>query len=162
MSTHIPMEPGTSWGDLTIIEKTSKRWGGNVVYKCSCTCGRMCYRPGIRIRSGKAACCGRCAGDTQEARFWSKVQKRTSDQCWPWLGSTHPTGRGHFGWHRKVESSPRVMWHIMTGVWPGSKHVLHTCDNPNCVNPGHLYLGSHMDNMQDKKSRGRNRNQYTT
>jgi hypothetical protein len=85
----------------------------------------------------------------QEAKYWNLVAK--SDACWAWRGSTDlRTGRGKFnGVGRKGVSAPRMAWALANGRDPGDLEVCHSCDNPNCVNPGHLWLGTRRDNMRD-------------
>ena len=100
---------------------------------------------------------------TPEERFWAKVDK--SGDCWIWTGGKNKHGYGTFGFQGKVQKAHRVAWQLENGPIPidpmGWHHgtcVLHKCDNPPCVNPDHLFLGTHQDNMDDKTRRSRNRN----
>lgn len=87
------------------------------------------------------------------ADFWRQVNK-TSD-CWNWVG-TKPSGRyGRFKFKGEKFAAHRFSWLIHHGEIPSGAHVLHHCDNPACVNPSHLYLGDHKQNMSDKVARGR-------
>ena len=75
--------------------------------------------------------------------------------CWIWMGARSKAGYGNFRICGKIERSHRVsaiMHELSLGV---SDHVLHKCDNPACVNPDHLWIGNHQDNMADKKIKGR-------
>lgn len=83
-----------------------------------------------------------------EARFWSKVEVRGDDECWEWQAHRDRDGYGKFKLLGGMVLAHRVAW-LLTHDDPGEKHVLHTCDNPPCVNPRHLYLGTHTDNMRD-------------
>lgn len=90
-------------------------------------------------------------------RFWSKVDKRKQRECWPWKAACHRDG---YGWFRPVpganmELAHRVSWKINRGAIPKGLYVLHKCDNPCCVNPKHLFLGTQLDNMRDMLSKGR-------
>lgn len=85
-------------------------------------------------------------------RFWSKVTK--TEGCWLWNASKCSSGYGTFGYEGRVESAHRVSLKL-SGVDPKGYIVLHTCDNPACVNPAHLTLGTHADNMEDMKRKGR-------
>lgn len=90
-------------------------------------------------------------------RFWAKVERRDGE-CWPWLGAKTPEGRGRFMLRGKNVVAPRVAWAIANGSEP-EMLVLHRCDNPNCVNPAHLWLGSNRDNCVDMASKGRHHKQ---
>lgn len=86
-------------------------------------------------------------------RFWSKVEK--ADGCWNWNGYRDTKGYGAFGLDRKVQKAHRVAYILAFGEIPEGAHILHSCDNPPCVNPAHLRAGTRTDNMQDKVLRGR-------
>ena len=87
-------------------------------------------------------------------RFWSKVDIKSPDECWPWTASRTRQGYGHFGWNQKVVEASRVAY-ILTHGDPGDFCVLHSCDHPECCNPAHLRAGTHQDNSQDMVDRGR-------
>lgn len=93
-------------------------------------------------------------------RFWLKVNKRGLDECWLWTGCRDFRGYGRIA-NSKPPQAPllasHVSWEINRGPIPEGLWVLHKCDNPPCVNPKHLFLGTHIDNMRDAKQKGRNK-----
>ena len=93
-------------------------------------------------------------------RFWPKVNKRGPDECWEWTASTIAGGYGHMGVNGKIVLAHRVSYELHNGPIPSGDGyhgtcVLHKCDNPKCVNPKHLFLGSNADNMADRELKGR-------
>lgn len=92
-----------------------------------------------------------------EVRFWSKVAKTAT--CWLWVGGGEPYGRIHVGYRAegnyRLESAHVVSWVLAYGPVPESLYVLHTCDVKLCVRPDHLFVGTALDNMQDKMKKGR-------
>lgn len=91
------------------------------------------------------------------ARFWKRVDKRGPDECWEWLASRNNCGYGQIGVNSRPVIASRVSWEIHHGLIPDDLWVLHKCDNPPCVNPKHLFLGTHQDNMDDMDRKGRRR-----
>jgi HNH endonuclease len=87
-------------------------------------------------------------------RFWSKVRK--SDACWEWTAARHPFGYGLLQIEGRSIGAHRVSYALHYGLVPDGIFVLHRCDNPACVRPDHLFLGTHADNMRDKTEKGRN------
>lgn len=88
-------------------------------------------------------------------RFESKVTLIPFSDCHYWVAATNKFGYGKFGVGNKWVLAHRFSFESNKGQIPEDKYVLHTCDNPSCVNPDHLYLGSYKDNANDRESRQR-------
>jgi hypothetical protein len=86
-------------------------------------------------------------------RFWQKVEK--TETCWNWTGCKHEKGYGLFSVKNRNRRAHRVSYEMHCGKIPDGMQVLHDCDNPSCVRPDHLFLGTNADNMADKCAKGR-------
>lgn len=100
---------------------------------------------------------------TTESRFWDKVNKdgpvpvHASElgPCWVWTAYCDRFGYGHSRFDGRVWSAHRISWTLINGPIPDGLWVLHACDNPPCVNPAHLWLGTAADNAHDRDRKGR-------
>jgi len=90
-------------------------------------------------------------------RFWEKVDIRGPDDCWEWLGFRLPKGYGRMWANGKMRLATHVLFFLRHGYWPPvvGKQANHRCDNPPCLNPRHLYLGTQKSNARDRIYRGR-------
>jgi hypothetical protein len=92
-------------------------------------------------------------------RFLSRITKTAT--CWLWNARCFPNGYGQFRIDKRQLGAHRVSWAIHHGEFPdASLCVCHRCDNPACVNPSHLWLGTHQENAADKKAKGRANNPH--
>lgn len=92
--------------------------------------------------------------------FWQHVKVGDPSECWLWTGSKHKQGYGLYG--AGPRRAHRIAWTLIHGEIPPGLQVLHRCDNPPCVNPAHLFLGTDKDNHQDKAAKGRHWQQKKT
>src|SRR3990167_2290908 len=88
-------------------------------------------------------------------RFWSFVEILSDDECWLWLGGKTGSGYGRFWMNGKNRCSNRVALEIKIGRIPDGLFACHTCDNPSCCNPKHLFCGTPKQNMDDMIRKGR-------
>jgi|DEB0MinimDraft_6_1074348.scaffolds.fasta_scaffold137259_2 hypothetical protein len=93
-------------------------------------------------------------------RFEDKFIPEPNSGCWLWTAAVRKPTEGYGAFYYKGRHHPahRISYMLYKGGVPGDVHVCHTCDTPECVNPEHLFLGTHTDNMRDKVAKGRFRN----
>lgn len=90
-----------------------------------------------------------------QKRFQNFIDKGDGTGCWVWTGRRHPFGYGLISRNGKPYNAHRLSYEMHVGPITDGLWVLHRCDNPPCVNPDHLFLGTQSDNMQDCKIKGR-------
>lgn len=97
--------------------------------------------------------------DSMVERFWAKVERTGPNECWLWKGCGSRNRRGeiygHFRVNGRMTRATRVSYELHNGPVPAGMVVRHKCDNPPCVNPAHLEVGTQRDNVKDRYDRGR-------
>jgi len=107
-------------------------------------------------------CFGQASLRTADS-FWSRVDVVAKGHCWNWQGSVSartPNGGGGYGtlkWNRRYWYAHHVAFVLTHGPIPEGAMILHHCDNRICCNPDHVYAGTHQNNMDDMKRRGRSK-----
>ena len=127
-----------------------------------CTCGTTADVAKCSLASGTSRSCGCFKSEITKKRFTKTIDQKLWDRCekvengcWEWSGSRNPAGYGTIGVHRSSRLAHRVAWEETNGPIPDGLFVLHSCDNPCCINPAHLWIGNHDDNMKDMIKKGR-------
>lgn len=116
----------------------------------------VCHKDFIPNFDGRVCCSAVCRDrkrGTLEERFFAHVQK--TDGCWLWVGHIESSGYGRTKINGKKVSAHRWSYELNCGEIPGGLCVLHKCDNRRCVRPSHLFLGTHQDNTDDMRKKGR-------
>jgi endogenous inhibitor of DNA gyrase (YacG/DUF329 family) len=121
-------------------------------------CGKSFTRPASMAHS--RWCSRPCYYAAKDAsyteRFWANVDRTDPAGCWPWIGPARRQGYGVFG--KPARMAHRIAWALDRGRdIPTGGIIMHLCDNPICVRPEHLRLGTHADNIADKVAKGRHR-----
>ena len=115
-----------------------------------CWCGEPAQTNG-----GRKGASFLCKDHTLTARYWEYVDLKSENECWEWTGSKTAAGYGLIYWNNELQYAHRLSLEFDDRPVPTRWHACHTCDNPSCVNPKHLFSGTPRDNMQDKVSKGR-------
>ena len=121
----------------------------------------LCFKHYVRFKTYGTVERKKCARGSLEERFWTFVDKKSYDECWQWTGYIQKNGYGRISLGSKsqgYDGSHRVSWKLFnkTDV-PDGMFVMHKCDNPSCVNPHHLSIGTPKENTQDMIAKGRKR-----
>lgn len=116
---------------------------------CECGCGQPVHTPASRFIRGHQHY------RPIAQRFWEKVNKGAPNGCWEWLGCLTASGYGQIRIDDKMIRSHRYAWELENGPIPDGTVIMHTCDNPRCVNPSHLHLGTQVENIADRMTKSR-------
>lgn len=170
-NTQIAREPGAydSRFPLTTTsfrEQVMSNLQGTKVSRRCRICDKHFLTTAYRLSVGRGLFCSRSCSDkgrerkkpkSVRDRYYSMISTRHDSECWRWLHAKNEGGYGLIQIGRTSRFAHRVSWILHRGRIPEGMCVLHRCDNPECTNPKHLFLGTHADNMRDMKEKGRGR-----
>lgn len=126
-----------------------------------CRCGRSCVVKSAAVKRGSTASCGCRRGLTSTELITANIAVDPITACWNWNAKLRPDGYAHLRIHSKRVLAHRLSYETFIGPIPDGVLVLHKCDNPSCVCPDHLFLGSHQDNKNDSVRKGRHKKLLT-
>lgn len=158
MAAPLRLEIGHRAGNITVIGGPRTGTGQGREWECECDCGVVFWRSAGAItfagRLGRGLSCGCLKSPPVKIRFMAKVRK--TETCWEWTAGTHRDGYGLFRLTGEpTRTAHRVAYELFVGSLTDEQFVLHRCDNPKCVRPDHLFLGTQADNVQDMAAKGR-------
>lgn len=145
---------GQKFNCLTVINRVENPKRKERKWKCKCTCGGTTSVVTYDLTSGHTKSCGCVHGLTPKKYIKSKT-KTDDNGCWIWIASSRRRGYGIVSLNKKQWIASRLSYSLFKGEIPEGMFVCHHCDNPRCINPDHLFLGTAKDNGVDMANKGR-------
>ena len=145
------------FSDLRVESREPNSSEGRAAWLCLCKCGGSRVVTSKLLTSGKTTACTLCQDSGSKSPLSVRLKKWTlmPSGCWHWTGKKNENGYGVMTVEGVETRAHRAMFFQANPEMDRQMHVLHRCDNPQCVNPEHLFLGTQADNMRDMHNKGR-------
>ncbi len=146
---------GKKFERWTVLYQVENNKNNLTCWMCRCDCGTASIIPGKWLKQGRTKGCYKQCTRTKPVYevFFRHINK--TENCWLWTGCIGKWGYGNFRLINKTVLAHRLSWMLHNGEIPNEMFVCHSCDNPACVNPDHLWIGTHQDNIDDMMEKGR-------
>lgn len=149
---------GERFGNLSVVGRCGTNHEGRALWECKCDCGAVLLVTSKQLTRGHKTGCESCQDSGSKSPLAVRLKKYVVDSvtgCWNWVGKQNKLGYGCITVEGVETRAHRAMHFLLNPEADRSLVVMHKCDNPRCVNPEHLQLGTQRDNMLDMHSKGR-------
>ena len=148
---------GKIFGSLKVLNKQPSNSEGRAVWHCVCKCGNAIDVTTKRLTTGKQTACKNCQDSGSKSPINVRLKKYivASNGCWIWTGKKNKLGYGTITVNGVETRAHRAMYFMLNPDSDKNKVVMHVCDNPSCINPEHLKLGTQKENLEDMRTKGR-------
>lgn len=149
---------GERFGNLTVVARSGTNHEGRALWECVCDCGATLLATSKQLTRGHKTGCRLCQDSGSKSPLAVRLKKYVVDPvtgCWNWTGKQNKAGYGCITVEGVGTRAHRAMYFLLNQEADRSLVVMHMCDNPRCINPEHLRLGTQRDNMLDMHSKGR-------
>ena len=148
---------GVTFDQLLVLGRAGVDNAGRAVWLCRCKCGKETVATSKQLTRGSKRACPACQNSGSKSPLPMRLNKYVvaPSGCWLWQGRSNKLGYGRIVVDGVETRAHRAMYFMLNPTADKSLVVRHRCDNPRCVNPDHLELGTQKDNMMDMHKRGR-------